>query len=74
MKRIVTLLLCVAMLCSACFALTSCFGNKYKDLQIVDLGLPVEDFGIAFRTGSDLTRKVEDIALELIKEIGRAHV
>ena len=68
MKRIVTLLLCVAMLCSACFALTSCFGNKYKDLQIVDLGLPVEDFGIAFRTGSDLTRKVEDITLELIKD------
>ncbi len=30
MKKIITLVLCVAMLCSACFALTSCFGSKYE--------------------------------------------
>ena len=28
MKRIITLVLCIAMLCSACFTLTSCFGKK----------------------------------------------
>ena len=28
MKRIITLVLCIAMLCSACIALTSCFGSK----------------------------------------------
>ena len=68
MKKIITLVLCIAMLCSACFGLTSCFGNKYRNLQIVELGLPMEYFGIAFRDGSDMTRKVEDITLELIKD------
>ena len=28
MKKIITLVLCIAMLCSACIALTSCFGSK----------------------------------------------
>ncbi len=28
MKRIITLVLCIAMLCSACISLTSCFGKK----------------------------------------------
>lgn len=68
MKRIITFVLCIALLCTACFTLTSCFGNKYKDLQIVELGLPIENFGIAFRSGSDMTRKVEDITLQLIKD------
>ena len=30
MKRIITLVLCIAMLCTACFSLTSCFGSKYE--------------------------------------------
>ena len=68
MKKIITLVLCIAMLCSACFALTSCGAKDYDDLTIVDLGFEKEYFGIAFRSGSDLTRKVEDITLELIKE------
>ena len=34
MKKIITLVLCIAMLCSACFALTSC-GAKGSDLEAV---------------------------------------
>ncbi len=30
MKKIITLVLCVAMLCSACLAFTSCGGSKYE--------------------------------------------
>ena len=48
--------------------LASCGGNQYKDLVIVDLGIEKEYFGIAFRSGSDMTRKVEDITLDLIKD------
>ncbi len=51
-----------------CTALASCGGNSYSNLTIVDLGLDREYFGIAFRSGSDLTRKVEDITLELIED------
>ena len=68
MKKIITLVLCIAMLCSACFALTSCGAKDYDDLTIVDLGFEKEYFGIAFRSGSDMTRKVEDITLALIKD------
>ena len=68
MKKIITLVLCIAMLCSACFALTSCGAKDYDDLTIVDLGFEKEYFGIAFRSGSDMTRKVEDITLGLIKD------
>jgi polar amino acid transport system substrate-binding protein len=39
-----------------------------RALGLLDLGLEKEYFGIAFRSGSDLTRKVEDITLELIKD------
>ena len=48
--------------------LASCGGNQYKNLVIVDLGIEREYFGIAFRSGSDMTRKVEDITLDLIKD------
>ena len=64
MKKILTLILAVAILC---VSLVSC-GTDYSKLQIVDLGLEREYFGIAFRTGSDMTRKVEDITLELIND------
>ena len=67
MKKILSLLLAVVMLVGCTLALASC-GNPYKDLTIVDLGLDREYFGIAFRSGSDMTRKVEDITLELIKD------
>lgn len=68
MKRIITLALAVLMV-AGCVALTSCGKkNPYANLTIVDLGQEREYFGIAFRDGSDLTRKVEDITLELIKE------
>lgn len=64
MKKILAAVLSVIMM-MAIFA--SC-GNSYSKLAIVDLGLEKEYFGIAFRSGSDMTRKVEDITLELIDE------
>jgi polar amino acid transport system substrate-binding protein len=56
------------MLALACGVLASCGGLDYSQLEIVDLGLEKEYFGIAFRDGSDMTRKVEDITLQLIKD------
>ena len=64
MKKIFALVLLVATLATC---LVSC-GNQYRNLEIVELGLEREYFGIAFRAGSDMTRKVEDITLELIKD------
>ena len=64
MKKILAILLTVVMLCTG---LASCAKPTYADLAIVDLGLEREYFGIAFRSGSDMTRKVEDITLELIE-------
>ena len=60
MKKIITLILTLLMSVVACFGLTACGGNTYKDLTIVEVGGETESFGIAFRKGSDLTRKVED--------------
>lgn len=66
MKKILVVILTLAMLCTA---LASCGpASSYDDLMIVDLGLEREYFGIAFRSGSDMTRKVEDITLELIND------
>lgn len=68
MKKLMAVVLAVLMLATACVGLSACTKNPYEDLMIVDLGLEREYFGIAFRSGSDMTRKVEDITLELIKE------
>ena len=65
MKKLLAFLLIAAMLCTC---MVSCKKKTYDDLAIVDLGLEKEYFGIAFRTGSDMTRKVEDITLELIND------
>ncbi len=65
MKKVLALLLTLATLCAI---LVSCGGNNYKDLAIVDLGFEREYFGIAFRSGSDMTRKVEDITAQLIED------
>ena len=64
MKKILAIILALLMSCTALVACSG--GNSYDDLMIVDLGLEREYFGIAFRSGSDLTRKVEDITLDLI--------
>ncbi|MBE6557570.1 MAG: transporter substrate-binding domain-containing protein [Ruminococcaceae bacterium] len=66
MKKLLVMLLALAMICTTFVAC----GNKssYEDLVIVDLGLEKEYFGIAFRAGSDMTRKVEDITLQLIED------
>ena len=65
MKRLLALLLTLVLLATC---LVSCKKDPYADLTIVDLGLEKEYFGIAFRAGSDMTRKVEDITLELIND------
>ena len=66
MKKILSIILTAIIICTA-FA--SCSGkSSYEDLAIIDLGLEREYFGIAFRSGSDMTRKVEDITLELIND------
>ncbi len=66
MKKLIAILMTLVLLCTS---FVSCSGGgSYDDLMIVDLGLEREYFGIAFRTGSDLTRMVEDITLELIND------
>ncbi len=65
MKRLFACLLVAVLLCAS---LISCTGNSYAGLAIVDLDLEKEYFGIAFRSGSDMTRKVEDITLKLIED------
>lgn len=66
MKKILSLALALLMLIGTLATLASCKKTTYDDLMIVDLDQEREYFGIAFRTGSDLTRKVEDITLTLI--------
>ena len=68
MKKLVTILLATIMAVAACFALTACGATTYKDLAIVEVGGETESFGIAFRKGSNLTRKVEEAIKELIEE------
>lgn len=68
MKKIITVIVAAIMLVAACFALTGCGATTYKDLTIVEIGGETESFGIAFRKGSDLTRKTEEAIKELIKE------
>lgn len=67
MKKILLLILSLAMILCSFSALVSC-KKGFDDLQIVDLGFEREYFGIAFRSGSDLTRKVEDITVELFND------
>lgn len=65
-KKLLVLTLALIMACSTLVACGG--GNSYENLAIIDLGLEREYFGIAFRDGSDMTRKVEDITLELIND------
>ena len=65
MKKFITLILTVAV---ALTVLASCNTNPYSKLEIIDIGEETEYFGIAFREGSDMTRKVEDITVQLISE------
>ena len=67
MKKTLALVLALILTLGCVAALSSCNNDPYSKLAIVDLGLDREYFGIAFREGSDMTRKVEDITLELIK-------
>ena len=66
MKKLIAILLTLTLLCTSFVACSG--GSSYDDLMILDLGLEREYFGIAFRSGSDLTRMVEDITLELIND------
>ena len=66
MKKVLVMMMVLATLLTALVACGS--KSSYEDLMIVDLGLEKEYFGIAFRQGSDMTRKVEDITLALIED------
>lgn len=68
MKKIITLILTVLMGIIACFSLTACGGTTYKDLAIIEVGGETEEFGIAFRKGSNVTRKVEEAIAALETE------
>ena len=69
MKKIIALVLTLVL---GLTSLASCGifdgESSYSDLAIVDLGFEKEYFGIAFRTNSDLTYKVEQITLGLIED------
>ena len=69
MKKLFTILLTALLAVSVLVGLVGC--NKtttYKDLQIVEVGGETESFGIAFRKGSNVTRKVETAISELLAE------
>lgn len=69
MKKILTLIVTLMLGLVACFSLTACGGSVgYSDLTIVEIGGETEYFGIAFRKGSDLTRKTEEAISVLIGE------
>ncbi|MBQ9104231.1 MAG: transporter substrate-binding domain-containing protein [Clostridia bacterium] len=68
MKKLITLILTLALSVIACFGLTACGGTTYKDLKIIEVGGETESFGIAFRKGSNLTRMVENAIAELEDE------
>lgn len=67
MKKIIALLMAVCMV----FALAACAGNtakttSYADLMTIEgLDLAVEEYGIGFRTGSDVVDEVNKIIKEL---------
>lgn len=70
MKKLLTLILTLVVAITACIGLTACQNDPvtYKDLAIVEVGGETESFGIAFRKGSNLTRKVEDAIAQLVAE------
>ncbi len=70
MKKLFTLLVTAILAVTCVLGLTACGDDPitYKDLAIVEVGGETESFGIAFRDGSDLTRKVEDAIAELVEE------
>ena len=70
MKKIIALLMAVCMV----FALAACAGTEktgisYDDLMTIDgLDLAVEEYGIGFRTGSDVVDEVNKIIKELYED------
>lgn len=68
MKKILTIILALSLCVIACFGLTACKSTTYKDLAIIEIGGETESFGIAFRKGSNITRKVEDAIATLESE------
>ena len=68
MKRIIALLMTVCVL----FAFAGCggkTGGSYSDLMVIEgLDLAVEEYGIGFRTGSDIVPEVNKIIKELYED------
>ncbi len=67
MKKVLSFILVMATCLTVLLSLASC-GNKFSNLQIIDIGQEEEYYGIAFRKGSDMTRKVEDITKQLLAD------
>lgn len=68
MKKVLSVVMAIAMAVACMFAVTACGAVTYKDLTIVEIGGETESFGIAFRKGSNVTRKVEQAIADLIAE------
>jgi len=69
MKKIFALIM-AAVMCAAVFSGCDSSGEKsFTDLSMIQgVELGVEEYGIAFRTGSDMVAKVDAITAELFKD------
>ncbi len=68
MKKLISLLI-VAVMAIALVACGNGGGTNYKDLMTVEgLDLAVEEYGIGFRTGSDVVESVNKIIKELYED------
>lgn len=62
MKKTIAMLLLVALSVCACATLTSCGGNVYGNLTVLETDLfESEEYGVAFRRGSDLARELDQM-------------
>ena len=68
MKKLLTILVTALLAVTACLSFAACGAKTYKDLTIVEVGGETESFGIAFRKGSNVTRKVEQAISDLLAE------
>lgn len=60
MKKTIAILLLVALLVCVCGVLSSCGGGVYDDLTVLKTELfESEEYGVAFRRGSDLARELD---------------
>ncbi|MBO5374172.1 MAG: transporter substrate-binding domain-containing protein [Clostridia bacterium] len=71
MKKLLSLVLAIAMVATMALAFTSCKSEKnaYEGLTILESDLfETEEYGIAFRKGSTMAKEVDAIIAELVKD------